>query len=155
MHSVVLFSLLQYLLPWLSVSHLLRWVMWFPYSSVCQLAEAYARENASCVAVCQSWLEAFPVFFCYPLSLLSLVGKEIQRCMNLPAIIPLDIWSSHVYRYILFFWVHGFGGFCFVLFFSCVNRFFSKLFLGPWGKGLNSTLYSPPPEGQWEIMIFQ
>lgn len=27
--------------------------------------------------VCQSWLEAFPVLFCCPLSLLSLVGKEI------------------------------------------------------------------------------
>lgn len=89
-------TLHQYLLPWLSVCHLGGWVMWFLHSSVCQLAEACAKENPSCVAVCQSWLEAFPNFFHCPLLLLSLVEKEIKKYMNPPAIIPLDMWSLHL-----------------------------------------------------------
>lgn len=35
-------TLLQYLLPWLSISYLLRWVMWFLCSSVCLLQRLFA-----------------------------------------------------------------------------------------------------------------
>ena len=112
-------TLFQYLLPWPSISHHLRWVMWFLYSPICQLVEAYASESPSCVAVCQSWLEPFPVVFRCSLSLLSLVGKEIQRCVNPSAIIPLHIWSAHIYRYILLW---GFG--CLSFFSPCISTGF-------------------------------
>lgn len=65
---------------------------------------------------------------------------------NIPAIIPLEIWSSHVFRNILFFF----------FFLSSPPAFVSQhAFLGTWGKGSNGGMYNTPSEDQWEIVMFQ
>lgn len=97
----------QYLLPWLSISHLLRWTI-SQFSSVA----------------------SFPLLF--------LVGKGIQRCMNPPAIVLVDIWSSNIYREILF-----------LFFLECLSMLSLNFCWELEVKSSNSTLYSPSPEYLW------